>query len=62
MKKEKTCLHSMIKGYRFMSTINSELSEEAANCGVEALSACENLLSESEGLDSKKRGYILRRS
>ncbi len=62
MKKNAINYFSMIKGYRFMAKINSELSEEAATACCEALSACENSLTESEVIDSKKGRHILRRS
>lgn len=62
MKKFSVNYFSMIKGYRIMAKINSEKSEEAAHACSEALSTCENSFTESEGIDSKKRRHILRRS
>ncbi len=62
MKKNLFNYFSMIKGYRFMAKINSEKSEEASFVCSEALSACENSFTESEGIDSQKRRHILRRS
>ncbi len=62
MKKTSVKLFSLIKGYRFMSRINTELEKEGSFADYEALLTYESqLLTESEELDCKKRRYFLRR-
>ncbi|MBE6903523.1 MAG: hypothetical protein E7480_02840 [Ruminococcaceae bacterium] len=58
--KMKKNINSMIKGYKKMAILNTELAEEGLCVDNEALRRIELNLAESEQIDSKTRGYILR--
>ncbi len=60
MKKSKKNISSMIKGYKKMAILNTELAEEGLCVDNEALRRIELNLAESEQIDSKTRRYILR--
>ncbi len=51
---------NMIKGYREMARINTELAQLFETAEYEEYRAYENQLSECEERDSEKRGHLLR--
>lgn len=58
--KNKKNIAVMIKGYKKMARINTELAEQALYANSEALNNYELILAECEDCDSKKRRHLLR--
>ncbi len=58
--KNKKNTKQMIKGYKKMARINTELAQQALYVDSEALNNYELILAESEDCDSKKRRHLLR--
>lgn len=58
--RKKKNTRKMIKGYREMARINTELAQLSLTADWEAWCGYENELSECEERDSKKGGHLLR--
>lgn len=59
-KRKKKNIDNMIKGYREMARINTELAQLSLAADTQTLCEYENELSECEERDSKKGGHLLR--
>lgn len=58
--KKKKNLFLMIKGYKKMAILNTEMCEDCICIDNESLRLIESNLAESEQVDSETRRYILR--